>query len=212
MNKILKKCLLPFVSTMSLCALQASAQTDSTNSFELANFTLDDRFHGGLHEVSLGAGALFSPFIVANSRPTVNYAFGNAQLGFMLTDVAGGGVLRGNFELAPEFFGAGIFGSTGTYITGGTLWFRYNFVPRESRIVPYAQLGGGWVFMDIDHRYDGENFNFNVDGAVGLRYFFKPQVSLNLEYRFQHISNANLGQHNLGLNAEGPVLGISWLF
>lgn len=66
--------------------------------------------------------------------------------------------------------------------------------------------------MDIDHRYDGMNFNFNVDGAAGLRYFITPQVSLNLEYRFQHISNANLGRHNLGLNAEGPVLAVSWLF
>ncbi|HZQ48297.1 MAG TPA: acyloxyacyl hydrolase, partial [Verrucomicrobiae bacterium] len=127
-------------------------------------------------------------------------------------DVGGGGLFRGNFEMAPEFFGSGIFEGTGTYIVGGTLWFRYNFVPRESRLVPYAQVGGGWVFMDIDHRYDGENFNFNLDAAVGLRYFLKPRLSVNLEYRVQHISNANLWQHNLGLNSQGPVLGVSWLF
>jgi hypothetical protein len=78
-------------------------------------------------------------------------------------------------------------------------------------MIPYFQVGGGWTFMDIDHRYDGENFNFNVDGSAGLRYFFQPRVSLNLEYRFQHISNANLWKHNIGLNSEGPVIGISWL-
>lgn len=212
MNRNLKKCVLAFVFLAVMAALRASAQIDSTNSFTLENLSLDDRFHGGQHEASLGVGVLFSPFIAVKSRPTVNYAFGDAQLGFMVTDVAGSGPLRGNFELAPEFFGAGIFGSTGSYIVGGTLWFRYNFVPRQSRFVPYAQVGGGWAFMDIDHRYDGMNFNFNVDGAVGLRYFIQPQVSLNLEYRFQHISNANLGEHNLGLNAEGPVLAVSWLF
>jgi hypothetical protein len=214
MKETRKKCLslLALVFPLVLPAWQALAQTDATNSFTPNDFSLDDHFHGGRHEASLGAGVLFSPFISVNRRPTVNYAFGDAQLGFMVTDVAGIGLFRGNFELAPEVFGAGIFGSTGTYIAGGTLWFRYNFVPRQSRVVPYAQVGGGWVFMDIDHRYDGENFNFNVDGAAGLRYFIKPRISLNAEYRFQHISNANLWRHNLGLNAEGPVLGISWLF
>ncbi len=212
MKKIVNKCLLAFGSMAVLGTFKASAQLESTNSFAVENLSLEDRFHGGQHEASLDAGVLFSPFIAVKNRPTVNYAFGAGQLGFMLNDVAGEGIFRGNFELTPEVFGAGIFGSTGTYITGGTLWFRYNFVPHQSRVVPYFQVGGGWTFMDINHRYDGENYNFNVGGTAGLRYFVMPQVALNLEYRFQHISNANLWQHNLGLNSEGPVLGVSWFF
>jgi hypothetical protein len=35
---------------------------------------------------------------------------------------------------------------------------------------------------------------------------------MNIEYRFQHISNANLGRHNLGTNAQGAVPGLAWLF
>jgi len=34
--------------------------------------------------------------------------------------------------------------------------------------------------------------------------------SLNLEYRFQHVSNAGLAGRNLGINAHGPVMGVSW--
>jgi hypothetical protein len=35
---------------------------------------------------------------------------------------------------------------------------------------------------------------------------------LNLECRYQHISNANTGKHNLGINAIGPLLGVSYFF
>lgn len=189
----------------------ATAQAEDATFFTAPGFSLEDAFHGGRNELSLNTGVMFSPFISTAHRPTVDYVFGAVQYGFMLNDVAGSGPLRGNFELAPEAFGAGIYENTGHYIAGGTLYLRYNFVPRASRIVPYFQVGGGWTFMDIDHRYDGKNFNFNVDGSAGLRYFIKPRVSLNLEYRFQHISNANLWEHNIGLNSQGPVLGISWL-
>jgi hypothetical protein len=36
--------------------------------------------------------------------------------------------------------------------------------------------------------------------------------SVNLEYRYQHISNANLAHRNLGVNAHGPMLAVSFFF
>ena len=38
------------------------------------------------------------------------------------------------------------------------------------------------------------------------------RLALTAEYRFQHISNANIAPHNLGINAHGPMVGCSWLF
>lgn len=195
---------------LAMLMMTAPARSDTSNFFTADNMSLDELFHGSQHELSFGAGPMFSPFIASTVRPTVDYALAEAQYGFMVSDVAGPGIFRGNVELLPAVFGAGIWENTGHYIAGGTLWFRYNFVPQNSRIIPYFQVGGGWTFMDIDHRYDGENFNFNVDGGAGVRYFIKPKVSLNLEYRFQHISNADLWKHNIGLNAQGPILGVSW--
>jgi hypothetical protein len=58
----------------------------------------------------------------------------------------------------------------------------------------------------------GQPFNFNLDLGVGVRYFVGRNWALNLEYRYQHISNANLGAKNLGINAAGPILGISCFF
>ena len=66
--------------------------------------------------------------------------------------------------------------------------------------------------MDIPHQYDGKDFNFNLDFGVGCRYFISRRCSLNAEYRLQHISNADLWDHNIGINATGAALGVSFFF
>jgi opacity protein-like surface antigen len=170
-------------------------------------------FSAGRYEAGLTGGAFFSPFPPCANRPTINYSFPSLSLGYMLGDVKGDGWWRGNFELAGEAFGSSIFNGPGTYIAGGTLWLRYNFVPRRSGgIVPYVQAGGGAVSTDIDRGIVGQPFNFNLDAAAGVRYFFAQDWSVNLEYRYQHISNANTGPNNLGINSCGPFLGISHFF
>ena len=201
------------ILTFALTTARILAEVDSTSSSTNTTFSLEDNFRKGQHQFSLGAGPLFSPFHAVNGRPTINYAQVYVQYGYMVTGLMmDGSPLRGNFELVPEAFGSAIWESTGNYIAGGTLWFRYNFVPRQWKVTPYAQVGGGFTVMDIDHRYDGHNFNFNVDASLGLRYFIKPRLSLDAEFRYQHISNANTGSRNLGINAVGPMLGISWFF
>ena len=47
---------------------------------------------------------------------------------------------------------------------------------------------------------------------MGVRYFLSKRWALALEYRYQHISNANIGAENVGINAQGPILGVSFLF
>jgi hypothetical protein len=68
----------------------------------------------------------------------------------------------------------------------------------------------GWA--DKDKKIFGSVFGFNLDAAVGTRIFLQPRLALTAEYRFQHISNANIAPHNLGINAHGPMVGCSWLF
>jgi hypothetical protein len=174
--------------------------------------SLENYFRQGQWELAAGGGVLFSPIGPTRNRPVLNYALGNLQLGLMLTDLRTNGFLRGNFELVQEGFGAGIFQGPGNYIAGETLWLRYNFVPPRWQVLPYAQGGGGFVVTNINHRYDGQDFNFNLGLAAGLRWFMAPRYALNLEYRLQHISNANLGSRNIGINAHGPVLDLSWFF
>src|SRR2546425_15233 len=96
-------------------------------------------FESGRYEGSLNSGVLFSPFIAARGRPTINYTITELQLGYMLTEVEETGWLRGNLELAGEAFGSGIFEGPGGYVAGATFWVRYNLLRPSSHLIPYAQ-------------------------------------------------------------------------
>jgi opacity protein-like surface antigen len=172
---------------------------------------VENLFQSGLHEASGGAGVMFSPFIATRGRPTLNYELTEIQLGYMLTDVHGSYFWRGNVEVAGSGFGGPIINGQGSYVAGATAWLRYNFVPRAGHFVPFVQAGAGLTSTD-DRELVGQCFNFNLNLGAGVKYFFKPNWSVNLEYRYQHISDANLTPHNLGVNADGPMLGISHYF
>ena len=197
---------------LGVCIPRVMAESIPSTQFTSEKLTLEEHFHAGRYEAGFGGGSLFSPIGRPKNRPTVNYAFGEFHFGLMLTDPGGPGILRGNLELVPEAFGAAIYDGPGNYVAGGAAWFRYNFIPPDWRVIPYVQAGGGAVLTDIDHRYVGQHFNFNLGAAAGLRFFVCPHSTVNLEYRFQHISNANLGPRNIGINAHGPALSFSRLF
>jgi hypothetical protein len=188
----------------------AVAQSASTS--DTGSFSVDQNFATGWHEATIGSGVFISNIIRTSNRPNCDYAFGYAEAGYMITEPKGDGFFRGSLELAPEIWGAGVYQGPGSYIAGATLLFRYNFVQPGWRVVPYIEAGGGGTFLNIPHSYDGKDFNFNLDGAIGLRYFLTEKCSINAEYRLQHISNADLWDHNVGLNADGPAVGFSVFF
>lgn len=169
-------------------------------------------FERGNYELALSAGPMFSPIGANKGRPTLNYALSGAQCGWMLTDARGSSWLSGNLEVAAEAIGAGIFEGKGNYISGGTAWVRYNFVQPNWRLVPYAETGAGADGTDVDSRLVGGRFAFNLNVGAGTRYFVAKDWSINLEFLYQHISNATLYRNDLGINAIGPVLGVSYFF
>jgi lipid A 3-O-deacylase len=193
-------------SIAGFCAEEVPSNFSSS-----AKLSLDDTFRTGWHEATAGAGWEVA-CIGGKGRPAVDYAMAYVQAGYFIYDAAGSGFFRGNLEILPEAFGAGIYQTTGHYIAGGSIYLRYNFIHDDWRVVPYLQGGAGLTSMDIDHQYDGMNFNFNLGMAAGMRYLVDRHCSLNLEILFQHISNADLGSRNIGLNSAGPRLGVSWFF
>ena len=190
------------------------AQDNHPGFADSATLSLDHDFRTGLHEVTVGGGFEMT-CITGKGRPIVNYAMGYADAGYFLYDVTGRSFYRGNMEVLLEGFGAGIYESPsagGNYIAGASLYLRYNFVQPGWRFIPYIEGGAGLTSMDINHDYDGMNFNFNLDLGTGARYLITHHCSINLEGVFQHISNADLGVHNIGLNSFGPRLSVSFFF
>jgi opacity protein-like surface antigen len=172
---------------------------------------VENLFQSRQHETFAGAGVMFSPFIATSGRPTLNYELTEIGLGYMLTDVHGSSFWRGNVEVAGSALGGAIIDGQGSYVAGGTAWLRYNFVPDTGHFVPFIQAGAGLTSTD-NRGLVGQDFNFNLNLGAGVRYFFKPTWSVNAEYRYQHLSDANLTPHNLGVNANGPMVGISHFF
>ena len=141
----------------------------------------------------------------------MNYELTEIQLGYLLTDVHGSSFWRGNVELLGSGFGGPIINGQGSYVAGGTVWLRYNFVPHAGHFVPFVEGGAGLTSID-NRELVGQDFNFNLNLGAGVRCFFRSDWSANLEYRYQHISDANLTPHNVGVNASGPFLSISHFF
>ena len=91
------------------------------------------------------------------------------------------------------------------------LLLRYNFT-RGARVHPWAQLGGGLLWTD--HKFPAVEtsvINFRPELAIGTHLFTGPRQSVTLGVRAVHISNANLGDHNPGVNVSLMFrVGYTW--
>lgn len=173
---------------------------------------LDNLFERGKYEISLSSGAMFSPIGADRNRPALNYTLSGLQLGWMLTDAHHSSWLSGNLEVAGELIGGAAFFGPGNYLAGVTAWARYNFVQSHWRIIPYVQGGAGIEAIDMDSELVGGRFAFNLDFAAGARYLVCRNWSINAECLYQHLSNATIYRHDVGINAIGPMLSVSYFF
>ncbi len=169
-------------------------------------------------ELEVGAGA-FATINTRGSRtrPDTGFALGEVRLGWMLSDVMGSGLLRGNVELLGQAYGAGIFDGPGEYLAGAGLLLRWNFVQPQARVVPFIQIEGGGVYSDAAdqdavQRLIGSDLSFSLGGEVGLRFMVNKHFAITGGVEYRHISNANTASRNVGLNALGGTIGLSLFY
>jgi lipid A 3-O-deacylase len=145
----------------------------------------------------------------------------------ILSRPAGPSILRGQFELGVElmpYWQAHYPAQTLLYHSGNAalglaplpsqnrfgisttpFLCRWNFTT-SSRIVPWAQLGGGllWTnhkFPQYPYRLaDTSVINFTPQSGIGANIFVRPRQSLFFAVNAVHISNASLGDSNPGVN------------
>ena len=131
-----------------------------------------------------------------------------ARYGWVLTDPAGPGPLRGRFEYAvdvvPVFW---VVQRTGTAYGFGLNPFalKWNFVPHHN-VAPYIDLGGGTLFTNNQAPPGTSRVNFTTSGAIGV-HFLQSKYNWSAEVRFMHISNAGLSTPNPGINTIQVRLG-----
>lgn len=148
--------------------------------------------------------------------PAFNYVPVSIRQGWMLTDPEDYGWGLTNFECVLDFTAAAITSNYGNWFFGPSFLLRSNWLELGPTVVPYTQLGVGGVYNDAyrDQTQEaiGGYFEFYLHAEAGLRWFIAPNLSLDLEGGLQHISNGGTFRRNLGVNALGAAVGLTYYF
>lgn len=158
------------------------------------------------------------------------------RIGKVLTDPAGPGLLRGQFEYAIELIPywqaftpkQTYFATTGnppqsrSITTGGTytglsvtpIILRWDLV-HWKRVMPWLQGAGGLIWTNHKFPPNGPRgtsvWNFEPQFGLGVHYFVKPGQAITFAANAVHISNASLGDANPGVNATVRFqIGYTW--
>ena len=152
-----------------------------------------------------------------------NNAFGNEpsanrsavyflpQLGLVLTDEIGSGWTSGNVEVLIEPLAAHYYQPFSASAFGGSLMVKYNFLD-FGRWMPFWDGGAGMLWTDLGPRIPEQStqFNFVLQTGPGVSYFVTENTAVTVGIRFHHISNAGIGERNIGLNGCLFNVGISF--
>ncbi|MDD4938986.1 MAG: acyloxyacyl hydrolase [Candidatus Omnitrophica bacterium] len=96
--------------------------------------------------------------------------------------------------------------------TGLSFMLKIGVLPQTSRFQPFLIGGAGLIYI-TEHTYEeaGE-FNFIEQAGIGLHYFFTHDTAFTVQGRYRHLSNADTGYPNRGINNQFILTGISKRF
>jgi lipid A 3-O-deacylase len=135
------------------------------------------------------------------------------RLGRVLTDEHGPGILRGTFEMAVDIVPLDEYWINGGQYAGGVdpVVFKWNFT-HGCKVAPYFAAVGGALFSN--HNLppgDTSQINFTSGPEIGAQIFGNGRNSWDISVKAYHLSNASIGNHNPGLNANLQfMLGYTW--
>ena len=167
----------------------------------------------GTQEVGLTAGYLL-PMRLTTDHTTKQKGPALMPSWMMtLTEPIGQGWYRGQVSIGAEVVYIQFQEPVVSNGVGFTPKIKYTFVA-GNRIRPYAEFAGGPFWTDFTNQVPEESssFNFILTAGVGCSYFITGQTSINVGYRFHHISNAGTSYPNFGLNSSLPFGGFSFYF
>ena len=93
--------------------------------------------------------------------------------------------------------------ATGGSPIGAQVNFRYHH-----RVQPFLTSGGGFLYFDR-RMFGATQFNFTAQVAGGVQVFTSRHRSVHVGYEYHHISNANLGRINPGMDSHVVFVGLS---
>jgi len=148
--------------------------------------------------------------VVNNSAPEIDISSVGIRWAHLWAE-RGSGFLRGHPSVAVELIPMNIFleDSQSTWAGGLNLLYEHHFAVR-GRVLPVCRFGAGFLYSSREIPEGETEHNFSLLAALGLDILVTPTTSLLLEYRFHHMSNANTGYRNPGINAHTVIFGLSF--
>jgi opacity protein-like surface antigen len=166
-----------------------------------------DRF-----ELALESGYLFG-FINSPHSYEIGAEFltGRVRWGVMDRD----DWLRGYNQFYVSAIAEPIFRGIENHYFGLNFGVRYNFVPPGWRLNPYVSYGMGLGWIDSHPEItgaQGQDFTFNITGAIGVTYQINDHWRANVGVLYEHLSNGGQTDPNPSLNLIGPQVGVTYSF
>lgn len=133
------------------------------------------------------------------------------QIGLVVTDKIEAGYFSGAIEVLAEPVGAHFYEPFSASLAGFSIVGRYNFLA-FGRWMPYWDFGMGVSWTDLAPRIPEQStpFEFLLETGPGLQYFITQEFAVTGALRLHHISNANIGSRNTGINAVLGLIGVSY--
>lgn len=196
-----------------LAALIAIAMMLSAFSFPTQAEDIGPRLTVGTQEIGLSAGYMLPHRLTTDHTTKQSGPAFMPSWAMVLTDPIGRGWARGQLLIGAEVVYIQFQRPQLTHGAGFTPKIKYLF-QGTGRLRPYVEFAGGPFYTDLGGRIPEESarFNFILTAGGGLSWFLTPQLSVNVGYRFHHISNAGTRMPNLGLNSSLPFGGFSFYF
>lgn len=194
----------------------STAAGTTTVSFDLRPSTerASPQFNSPLNPEGGTQWSLFSGFginqEINNSAKDIDVAIGGVRWSHLWGENFGS-ILRGHPAVAVEFLPVMAFIETGrtTWGVGANLLYEHHFAA-VGRVLPVWKLGGGFMYTGSDLPRDETQHNFSLLTALGVDVMVSERSALFLGYRFQHVSNANTGNRNPGINLHSVMFGLSF--
>lgn len=99
--------------------------------------------------------------------------------------------------------------STADFLFTGTIGYRKYFLT-QGRVSLAYDLDCGLAYFSSKVASQGTKINFTEQIGLLAQYSIEDDAALALEYRFSHISNANIKRPNSGINSNTVSLIYSW--
>ncbi len=196
----------PFIVLFTLLLLlmpivmQAGQPHPATPAFSRSGTSRQGVF---LDEVAVGSGYAWGEQGTFRAYPVY------VRLGFDINSVFGMNPRQGTIQLAFEPFANAVAEPDKGVEAGLDVFLRY-LHPLSRSVTVVSEIGSGPAYLGIDTPEQGRSgINFLTQIGIGTRIDMSEMLSLNLGYRFRHLSCAGLRQPNEGIDSNLLTLGLS---